>query len=360
MKRDCLSRRMRLGFTLVELLVVIAIIGVLVALLLPAVQTARESARRSQCTNNLKQLALGIHNFHDSSNLFPYNFQLIGVNAWEATNASYAILPYIEQPGVHSQFKIPTSAQPGQALGTAPTGAVGDASMWSQSWNGPMNVRLKSFICPSAQKAPPRAVNWGGPGSNYGWSTGSRTQVVWVGEAFNGIIAYQNPRRMKDVTDGLSSTLLASEFLNGRGSIGTGAATYPFDIFYAGDGPFNAVRNRDFATAAELTAIGTAARSLAGGGFLGNNGGNWAWYAAGHSSLNTSAPPNWQYPSAGGACCPGGSHDWTNGVIPARSLHPNGVNAAMGDGSVRFANNNVDILVWQYTGSRNDGAAVNE
>jgi prepilin-type processing-associated H-X9-DG protein len=184
-------------------------------------------------------------------------------------------------------------------------------------------------------------------------------QVVWVGDAFNGIIAYQNQRRMKDVTDGLSNTLLASEFLPGRG-VNTGAATFPFDIFYGGDGPFNSVKNKDYATQAELTAIGTAAKSLAGGGFRGNNGGNWAWYAAGHSSLSTAAPPNWQFPTAGGACCPGGAHDWGNGVIPARSLHPGGVNAVMGDGSVRFVPNNIDLLTWQLTGARNDGVSVNQ
>jgi prepilin-type N-terminal cleavage/methylation domain-containing protein/prepilin-type processing-associated H-X9-DG protein len=359
MKRKVNLRRLA-GFTLVELLVVIAIIGVLVALLLPAVQSARESARRTQCVNNQKQLGLGIHNFHDARGLFPFNFQLIGTNTWEATNASYFILPYIEQQNLFEQFKIPTSAQPGQAMGTAPFGSVGDASMWSFDWNGPMNQRLKVFLCPSAQKPPPRSTNWGGPGSNYGWCTGSRVQVVWVGEAFNGIIAYQNPRRMKDVTDGLSNTVLASEFLGGRGSTGAGVATYPFDIFYAGDGPFNSVKNKDFATAAELTAIGTAARSLSGGGFLGNNGGNWAWYAANHSSFNTAAPPNWQFPSAGGACCPGGSHDWTNGVFPARSLHPGGVNAVYGDGSIKFIGNNIDILAWQLSGSRNDGQSVNQ
>src|SRR4051812_26028206 len=134
-----LSRRCRAAFTLVELLVVIAIIGVLVALLLPAVQSARESARRSQCTNNLKQLGLGMHNFHDTNNKFPFNYQLLGVNAWEATNASYFILPFIEQQNLFSQFKIPTTAQPGQPLGTPPLAAAGDASMWSFDWNGPMN-----------------------------------------------------------------------------------------------------------------------------------------------------------------------------------------------------------------------------
>jgi prepilin-type N-terminal cleavage/methylation domain-containing protein/prepilin-type processing-associated H-X9-DG protein len=359
MRHSDTRRRSCRAFTLVELLVVIAIIGVLVALLLPAVQSAREASRRMQCSNNLKQLALGIHSFHDTNNIFPFNYQLIGINAWEAASAHYAILPYIEQGTVHSQFRIPTTAKAGQAMGTAPAGAVGDATMWSQSWNGPMNVRLKVFICPSSTKLPTRAqVSWGGPGCNYGWCTGSRVQVVWVGEAFNGIIAYQHQRRMKDVTDGLSNTVLASEFLGGRGQ-NSGVATYPFDVFYAGDGPFNAVRNKDFATQAELTAIGTAARNLAGGGFRGNNGGNWAWYAAGHSTLSTAAPPNWQFPTAGGACCPGGAHDWGNGVIPARSLHPNGVNAVMGDGSVRFVPNNIDLFAWQLAGSRNDGAAVN-
>jgi len=349
---------MRKAFTLVELLVVVAIIGVLVALLLPAVQAARESSRRSQCSNNLKQQGLGMHTFHDGNGLFPFNYQLIGVNAWESTSANYFILPYIEQGNLQEQFKIPTSAQPGQALGTAPSGAVGDAAMWSFDWNGPMSTRLKTFICPSATKAAPRSFStWGGPGSNYGWCTGSRVQVVWVGDAFNGIVAYQNPRRMKDVTDGLSVTLLASELLNGRGT--TAVATYPFDVFYAGDGPFNSVRNKDFATVNELNAIGSAAKSLAGGGFLSNNGGNWSWYAAGHTTLTTAAPPNWQFPTAGGACCPGGAHDWTNGVVPARSLHPGGVNAVMGDGSVRFVNNNIDVVTWQMTGARNDGNAVN-
>src|SRR5437762_3430947 len=113
MKRDSLPPRLRSAFTLVELLVVIAIIGVLVALRLPAVQSARESSRRTQCTNNLKQLGLGIHNFHDGMGKFPFNYQLIGVNAWEATNASYFILPYIEQGNLFEQFKIPTTAQPG-------------------------------------------------------------------------------------------------------------------------------------------------------------------------------------------------------------------------------------------------------
>jgi prepilin-type processing-associated H-X9-DG protein len=171
------------------------------------------------------------------------------------------------------------------------------------------------------------------------------------------MIAYQHKRAMSDVLDGLSNTLLASEFLGGSGT-NSGTAKYPFDIFYAGDGLFSSIANRNFPTEAELTAIGTAARNLSGGGFRGNNGGNWAWYAAGHSTLTTSAPPNWQYPTAGGNCCPGGGHDWGNAIIPPRSLHPGGVNAVLGDGSVRFVNNSISLIVWQRFGARSDGQPI--
>jgi prepilin-type N-terminal cleavage/methylation domain-containing protein len=351
----------RRAFTLVELLVVIAIIGVLVALLLPAVQAAREAARRTHCTNNLKQLGIGMHNFHDTFIKLPYNYQLVGVNAWEALSAHYFILPFIEQKPLFDTFQVPlATAAEGQATGgTAPNGgAVGNAAMWTfdNAAAGPMHVSVKTFLCPSAQKAPGRGVpqsGWGGPGCNYGWCTGSRSQVVWAGNNFNGMIAYQKPseRGLRDVTDGLSNTLLASEFLSGTGP---DTATYPFNTFYTSDSLFTAIVDRNFPTAAELTAIGTQARSSPSGR-RGNNGTLWAWYAAGQSTLNTSAPPNWQYPTAGGNCCPGGAHDWGEGIIPARSLHPGGVNAVLGDGSVRFVPNTVDLLVWQRVGARNDG-----
>src|SRR5262245_1271280 len=99
--------RQRKAFTLVELLVVIAIIGVLVALLLPAVQVAREASRRSECQSNLKQLGIAMHTFHDNNRMFPYNYQNIGVNTWESVSANYFLLPFIEQPNVYNAFQIP-------------------------------------------------------------------------------------------------------------------------------------------------------------------------------------------------------------------------------------------------------------
>jgi prepilin-type N-terminal cleavage/methylation domain-containing protein/prepilin-type processing-associated H-X9-DG protein len=344
----------RRGFTLVELLVVIAIIGVLVALLLPAVQAAREAARRTQCLNNLKQLGLGIHNFHDTNNLLPFNYQLVGVNTWEALSAHYFILPYIEQKPLFDQFQIPPTARPGQ-----PTpAAVGDAAMWSFDRNNPMMVRLPVFLCPSAPRAPaPNATadGWGGPGSNYGWCTGSRVQTVWAGNNFNGMVAYQHERGFKDTTDGLSNTLLASEFLSGTGV--KNPSKFPFNFFYTGsDGQYTSVVDKNFPTMAELTAIGTTAQSS--GLTKANNGMLWAWYAAGHSTMTTAAPPNWAYPSGGGSCCPGGAHDWGQGIVAARSMHPGGVNAVLGDGSVRFVANTIDLVTWQRVGARNDGQSL--
>jgi prepilin-type N-terminal cleavage/methylation domain-containing protein/prepilin-type processing-associated H-X9-DG protein len=329
----------RRGFTLIELLVVIAIIAILIGLLLPAVQKVREAAARMQCSNNLKQLGIACHTYHDTYNVFPRNYgRQVGGNVWEATSASVSLLPYIEQGNLHSLFEA-------------------NKTNWGVTHDQLMNTKVNTFICPSSPAARGMSSDyWSGPGSNYGWSTGSRIETVWAGSAFNGMISYQSDRKMADVSDGLSNTLLASELLPGTGASGS-TARFPFDMFYAGNGPFNSVANRDFPTVAELTNIGTIARSSPTG-YKSNNGGLWAWYAAGHSSLNTAAPPNWSFPTAGGDCCPGGAHDWGFGIIPPRSMHTGGVNALLGDGSVRFIPSSIDVRTFQLLGARNDGQVL--
>jgi prepilin-type processing-associated H-X9-DG protein len=235
--------------------------------------------------------------------------------------------------------------------------ATTSAASWSWFYNNLMNTKLSIFLCPSAERGPSRSIGWGGPGTNYAWCTGSSIETVWAGNRFNGMVAYSEDRKMADVKDGLSNTVMAADILGGSGTGSTTVGKYPYDTFYTRDTLFTAVANRDFPTVAELTAIGTAAKTQPSG-IRTNNGGMWAWYAAGHSTFNTSAPPNWQFPNSGGNCCPGGAHDWGWGIMPARSGHEGGVNVVLGDGSVRFVSDSIAILTWQLLGNRNDGQVV--
>ncbi len=347
------SRHRPGGFTLIELLVVIAIIAILIGLLLPAVQKVRAAAARAQCSNNLKQLGIAIHSYNDTNRALPYNYQLIGVNAWEAVGINYFILPYIEQDALYRQFQIPATARPGQPVGQA----IGDAGMWSVAYNGPMQVRLATFICPSSERATPASVvSWGGPGANYAWCSGSSVATVWAGNAFNGMFAYQVERGIQYVKDGLSNTIMASEILSGSGAT-SGSGRFPNDVFYTNDSYFNSIVNQSFPTLAELQIIGNQARTSPSG-VRGNNGSMWAWYAAAQSTFNTAAPPNWEFPSAGGNCCPGGAHDWSWGIIPPRSNHTGGVNALFGDGSIRFLSETVALTTFQLLGNASDRQVI--
>ena len=329
------------GFTLIELLVVIAIIAVLIALLVPAVQKVREAAARSQCQNNLKQLGLAMHSYHDTYKVFPRNYQKqVGGNVWEALSANYALLPYVEQNPLFQQ---------GQA----------NISNWGWMYGTLMNTSLSVFKCPSSPGAPARGTNsggWDGPGTNYAWCTGSSVETVWAADRFNGMMSYQSDRKMAHVTDGLSNTIMGSEILSGSNSSG-GTGKYPYDIFYSNNGLFTSVANPNFPTTAELDAIGSAVKNSPSG-VRTNNGTMWAWYAAAQSSFTSAAPPNWKWPSAGGDCCPGGAHDWGYAIIPPRSMHTGGVNAVLGDGSVRFITDAVDTLTFQRLGNRNDGNPI--
>src|SRR5688500_18380255 len=148
--------RGRRGFTLIELLVVIAIIAVLIGRLLPAVQKVREAAARMKCSNNLKQLGLAMHTYHDANSKFPRNYRQVGGNAWEATSSSVEVLPYGGQGNRFNQFEA-------------------NRANWGYTSGTLMSTELSVFKCPSAQPRPKRGTSpngWDGPGSNYAWCTG--------------------------------------------------------------------------------------------------------------------------------------------------------------------------------------------
>ncbi len=333
--------RARRAFTLIELLVVIAIVGVLAGLLLPAIQSAREAARRMTCSSKMRQLGIAMLNYENTFKIFPHNYNQVGDEIWQATSANVALLPYIEQSSLYDQFSSRSSD-------------------WNWTYNFPMNTSLPEFRCPSTgRKSPQRNSHpdgWDGPGNSYMWSTGSSIETVWGEDRFNGFMTYQYDRALADFTDGTSNSIMLSETLPGSGVTGS-VGYYPYDIFYVGDGMFSSIVDSRFPTSDELEAIGMRARNSAIG-FKSNNGCMWAWYAAGHSTLNISAPPNWKYPSVGGDCCPGGAHDWRYGIIAPRSHHASGVNVVLSDGSVQFISNDVELLLFQQLGAINDNSSA--
>jgi prepilin-type N-terminal cleavage/methylation domain-containing protein/prepilin-type processing-associated H-X9-DG protein len=327
------------GFTLVELLVVIAIIGVLVALLLPAVQAARESSRRTKCLNNLKQLGLAMLNYQDSLRSFPpgKGSGPWGPNpgtdweSWYFLSVSYQSLAYYEQGTVYELFE--------QRKNQTRTATWDDTG-------APAKMRLPVFICPSS-----RLLLNGYPGTNYLWSTGSMIEsggCNTVARGANGVIAHDVGRRLSELTDGTSNVILAGEYIPG---------------FDAANG-FKAVNaitvaNRAFPTQAELDVVAAepAARILT------NNGRFWAWHSHSNALFNTAAPPNWKCRNgAGGAGVGGAGLSWDScvGIVPSRSYHPGGVNVCLADGSVRFVRDNINLLTWQILGNIGDGQPLGD
>jgi prepilin-type N-terminal cleavage/methylation domain-containing protein/prepilin-type processing-associated H-X9-DG protein len=335
--------RGKFGFTLVELLVVIAIIGILIALLLPAVQAAREAARRSQCTNQMEQMALAFHNYHDSRKCFPagvYNTggalvananvccgcNPTGCPRW-STGMYVLILPYIEQTALYSQWNFGCSWKNGPN--------------WTLA-NTP-GARIGTWRCPSDRVSSDWAqVNYGfSLGCNMGWDD------VAMG-AQNGFFRWRQETSFADMTDGSSNTIMLAEKLTPSGNTGTRELqNNVFGVAYT----TNLGRDTTFPAQVDIDRWGQAAAAS------GNN--FWGCCYTGYQALQQItelAPPNWQYPNTTTAGC---DFYTKEGSIASRSRHPGGVNVAMGDCSVRFVTQTIDLLTWQRMGARNDGQPVN-
>jgi prepilin-type N-terminal cleavage/methylation domain-containing protein len=331
------------GFTLVELLVVIAIIGILIALLLPAVQAAREAARRSSCTNNLKQMGLAVHNYHDTYKKFPRHGYQPGDDPWQAYSVSTMILPFIEASNVYNglDFRIVQWWNSGG----------GDVA------NSYWRTKIPSFLCPSDKDTPASGWLWG-PGNNYAWSNGPTVRYNSSNrDNHPGMFKPRWETGMGEIIDGTSNSIMAAEFLKGPGG-DAGSRRYSPGVIVNGTWsgavlwPIQDQLNAFGAgCAAQIDASGTAGNSLGSGGF------NWVSGAPRQTIFNTVTPPNWQYPDCTSDGLPGMAAD-RNGVYPARSNHPGGANHAMGDASVRFVTNSVDLKVYQAAGSIAGGEAL--
>lgn len=186
------TSRPRRGFTLIELLVVIAIIAILIALLLPAVQQAREAARRTQCKNHLKQLGIAIHNYHDTHNVFPPGSvnQTRSTTNYTMINAFVFILPYIDQGPLYQQWDF---NQP-----------VDHANN-----NNAAKAPVSSYFCPSK----PRPSTAGGNTAygDYAVSAGTGQTNSTVAAQWKGLFNQNSNLKMRDVTDGTSNVFAIGE-----------------------------------------------------------------------------------------------------------------------------------------------------
>jgi len=309
-------RRRQAGFTLIELLVVIAIIAVLVAILLPAVQQAREAARRSQCGNNLKQIGIAMHSYHEVAGQFPISggVTIAGNRAWEAGNhrkgsVLLKLLPFVDQGALYNKVDFQLDVEAGQ------------------NYTELRTKKIPTFICPSDPAGGMNSNN-GNALSNYSPSVGAQRMINCAaypgnhfgngaGEPFSnragdisGMFAMEAwGARVADVSDGLSNTIMVGEVVP---------------------------------VCSDHT--------------------NRAWWSTSALWAATTGPMNYPINIAG---CPGnGSTIGCNTIsdrataIAFKSLHVGGAQFLLGDGGVRFITENIDYDNYQRLGDRRDNKSV--
>ena len=364
----------RKGFTLIELLVVIAIIGVLIALLLPAVQAAREAARRAQCTNNLKQIGLGMHNYHSTNNCFPMGgANASGVNdgaprsAWGCWSAHSFLLPYLEQNPTYN------------AANFSLVNLGGNEHGWQANWTAGV-TRISAFLCPSSPEFTGNYPNGGifptrrAPGNNYFASVGASMNVYggdpwdWFNPDPNGMFQVFGPViGERDVLDGTSNTIAFSEWRIGDNN--ANRLSIPQDIINVGTtyppglGDGDARLNLPLGGAQFNTWIrstcAAGALSTVGNGDQNRSYMGQRWMQGQFASTlgNTLLAPNSNYP----ACSIvkwGGDTDGSYGNFGMSSYHRGGANILMGDGSVRFLKDTTNQVVVWGLGTRDNGEVL--
>lgn len=337
--------RARGGFTLVEALVVIAILGVLAGLLLPAVQAAREAARRAHCANNLRQIGLGLNAYLTAYGSFPMQVALyprgyrptpppcLYLDTPEYYSAVVRMLPYLDQEVLFSSLNIAFEYCPDFA-GRFPHPANTTA----------LNVRLAVLMCPTddglAEAAYPTSYR-GNVGVGPNWDVTAEAP-----DSGNGFFPWSVVGRPAAFPDGLSHTVAFSERLVGSGRSGDMMPERDFsDPRTAGAWTD---RPADFA----LKACRAAAAEPDFPSFT-RGGHDWFYAGRNHAYYTHAQEPNGTIPDGFTA-----SAFPPEGLATARSLHSGGVNALMGDGSTRFVPETVARPVWRALGTRNGGEVV--
>lgn len=379
--------RFHRAFTLVELLVVIAIIGVLVSLLLPAVQSAREAARRNSCFNNLKQMGLAVQNFESTHKYLPHSGQCDSTGSSTTTYMIHStgtlMLPYIEQQAIYSQFDTDSNsissygATAASGGYTTSGGALIHPRARGLAYNDPRHpsgqvaakTLVKTFVCPSTPVAPgARDPNTkygpvdymfaavtdidGRPGSSTYRARTSTSDPEYFSQVQAGMLSCDNGHGFRNISDGTSNTILVLE---------DAGRSHPS---VAKLGAFSS-RVSPVANPADPVDGKSSSGSL-----ISNGRRVFAWadpdaFTNGVSGPSSAISPqsrvaqvnNSATPFGGPATCPWDTNNCGPNDEPF-SFHNGGINIALGDGSCRFMSNNVDALVLKALVGAGDGAVA--
>ena len=356
-------RVQRTAFTLVELLVVIAIIGILVGLLLPAVQAAREAARRIQCSNNMKQLSLATHQYHDVHRTFPPlgigPIQLGVRPKLEYSPYSWVVLlmPFMEQKGVNDNLM--SIAGMGMDAGTI---KQSDAFMSTAGTDREFEYGM--LLCPSSPQptklpsTPTNIASYSGPQGGLGRLSykacgginavncailNSNTGDSSFVRGTNGTFAMFSSSKFRDILDGTTNVI-------GLGEVAM-QGTHPLDYvgnYRIGIGNLTGTGNRSNPDYDPCQTGPTGGRWPAGSRTAHDQGNLWHAGEVIFASFQTVYHPN-------GPSCAGGLR---NAVISSSSFHPGGAVHALNDGSVRFMSESIDRATYQRLGMKNDGEVV--
>lgn len=335
--------RPRPAFTLIELLVVIAIISVLIALLLPAVQSAREAARRAQCINNLKQIGIALHNYHSALNSFPVGFlyprpgQVYpGVPALHYRWSVLAQLsPYLEQTNIYNALNMdwPIASGGGGGFGVGPFTFFPVNQTCRQT-------RVSLFLCPSDGNPPPDPMS--GP-SNYMFCVGTGLNGGDAGDQIpaDGTFHLGTPESIASIIDGSSNTAAGSEQLLGTAPGDQGSfAPRPAD-------PRRAIARSVSLPLTDQTCL------TAGRGWRFDKGNGW-WDGDYRNTLYN----HYFLPNASQFDCLGPFVPHNPAWKAARSNHPGGVNLLFCDGHVQFLKDSVNLNTWRALATRAGGEVI--